>query len=150
MKQTKDSDERSEEHSRVKRGNESKPTSEPHKNPRTSKTPSGPLQNQILREGDGDNDPEPMGFQLSAPLVHHDSLERSPNLLWTGRRTHQTPQECPTDPTDGVWIPQRPSRPSWTTFCSLLPRTITSDLQEPFDPSFSYAPSLREISFSSR
>ena len=36
MKHTRDSDERSEEHSRVKRGNESKPTSEPHKNPKNS------------------------------------------------------------------------------------------------------------------
>ena len=36
MTQTRISSERSEEHSRVKRGNESKPTSEPHKNPKTS------------------------------------------------------------------------------------------------------------------
>ena len=36
MKHTEDSDERSEEHSRVKRGNESKPTSEPHKNHKNS------------------------------------------------------------------------------------------------------------------
>ena len=36
MKHTKISSERSEEHSRVKRGNESKPTSEPHKNHKNS------------------------------------------------------------------------------------------------------------------
>ena len=36
MTQTRNSSERSEEHSRVKRGNESKPTYEPHKNPKTS------------------------------------------------------------------------------------------------------------------
>jgi len=36
MQHTEDSDERSEEHSRVKRGNEFKPTSELHKNRKTS------------------------------------------------------------------------------------------------------------------
>jgi hypothetical protein len=36
MTQTRISSERSEKHSRVKRGNESKPTSEPHKNPKLS------------------------------------------------------------------------------------------------------------------
>ena len=36
MTQTTISSERSEEHSRVKRGNETKPTSEPHKNPKSS------------------------------------------------------------------------------------------------------------------